>query len=249
MVGLPRFLGGVKIVSLNGTLKGTDSRRGERRGIYYIIPAGKERDILAEDRNLITQIVIEYDDRARAIEIGDLGPVHTQHEVCRQAVAELRVDVVGTDHALGEHRPDVRVLVRSARAAEHRDRSRAVEFLGLFDRVGRAVECVRPRHLAPGIEVDAVEYVIEEGIVCLVRAPGKDIHAAVAPDQEDARRARHEGERVLVDVDDMGSRAVVAAGQVGERVARRGGLCGLHHHRGRGGCAQAPVVDGGASHR
>ena len=27
--------------------------------------------------------------------------------------------------------------------------------------------------------------------------------AAVAPDQEDARRARHERERVLVDVDDV----------------------------------------------
>ena len=65
-----------------------------------------------------------------------------EHDLGRQAVAELRVDVVGAEHALGEARPHVRVLVRAARAAEHRDRRGAV-------RVERRAAGRRPRRRAP----------------------------------------------------------------------------------------------------
>ena len=94
-----------------------------------------------EHRHLVAEVAVEHHDGGGTVEVGDLGPLHAEDEVGGQAVAELRVDVIGSDHALREHRPEVCVLVRAARAAQHRDRRRAVQLLRLLDRLpprGRA---------------------------------------------------------------------------------------------------------------
>ena len=62
--------------------------------------------------------------RSRSAIVGAREP---EHDFGRQPVAELGVDVVGAEHALGEARPRVRVLVGAACAAEQRDRLGTVQ--------------------------------------------------------------------------------------------------------------------------
>ena len=75
-----------------------------------------------EHRELLLEVGPEQHDRGGAVAVGDLGARQAEHELGREAVAELRVDVVGADHALHQAGERVRVFVGAARAAEQRDR-------------------------------------------------------------------------------------------------------------------------------
>ena len=74
-----------------------------------------------EDRQLLLGVDAEHDDAAGPVEVGDRRVRQAERDVGGQAVAQLRVDVVGAQHALGEAGPHVGVLVRAAGAAEHAD--------------------------------------------------------------------------------------------------------------------------------
>ena len=97
-----------------------------------------------ENRQLFLQIGTEEHDRGGAVAVADLGARKPEHDLGREAVAELRVDVIGAEHALGEPGPHVRVLVASPRATEHRDRSRAVEIAHALERGSRGIERLGP---------------------------------------------------------------------------------------------------------
>src|SRR4029079_4126710 len=64
-----------------------------------------------EDRQLLLRVDAEHHDAAGAVQVGDRRVRQAERDVGGQAVAELRVDVVGAQHALGEAGPDVGVLV------------------------------------------------------------------------------------------------------------------------------------------
>ena len=100
-----------------------------------------------ENRQLLPQVGRDEHDCASAVEVGDGGAGKAEHDLGGQAVAELRVDVVGADHALGEAGPHVGVLVGAARAAEHRDRRRTVRVERGPQAGRRRVERFGPRHL------------------------------------------------------------------------------------------------------
>ena len=110
--------------------------------------ASRPPDAEVEHRQLFLEVGTEQDDRGGAVAVGDLGGGEAEHHLCGKAVAELRVDVVGADHALGEPAPHVRVLVGSARAAEHRDRARTVQVARSRDRGRGRLQRFRPRHFA-----------------------------------------------------------------------------------------------------
>ena len=78
-----------------------------------------------QDRELLAEVGGDEHDAPGAVDVGDGRAGETEHDVGGEPVAELRVDVVGAEHALGQARPHVGVLVGAARAAEHRDGSRA----------------------------------------------------------------------------------------------------------------------------
>ena len=69
---------------------------------------------------------------------------HAEHNLRREPVAELRVDVVGADHAFGESGPGVRLLVRPVHAAEDRHRVRTASVDGLAEGSGGGVERLGP---------------------------------------------------------------------------------------------------------
>ena len=163
-------------------------------------------------------------------------------ELGGQAVAELRVDVVGADHALGEHRPDVRVLVRAARAAEHRDRCRrrAGSWPSRSRRPrGRARRATTPRASAPpsrtcGSSSAVVGVHPLEAVATLVAQPAvvhrlgvdaEQAHEAVrrrlhrAAALHRARRARRLDRR---EVPGPGAEAVLARGQRADRADLHG---------------------------
>ena len=100
-----------------------------------------------QHRELLPQVGCDQHDRAGAVEVGDGGAGEAEHDLGGQAVAELRVDVVGAEHALGEAGPHVGVLVGAARAAEHRDRRRAARVERGLQPGRRRVERFGPRHL------------------------------------------------------------------------------------------------------
>ena len=83
---------------------------------------------------------------AGAVDVGDGGAGETEHDLGRQSVAELHVDVVGLEHALHEARPHVGVFVGATRAADQRDRRGTVQ----FDRVTEV--SARPASRASGHE-------------------------------------------------------------------------------------------------
>ena len=100
-----------------------------------------------QHRELLAEIGRDQHDGAGAVDVGDGGAGESEHDLGGQAVAELRVDVVGAEHALGEAGPDVGVLVGAACAAEHRDRRRAARVERGLQPGGRGVERLGPRHL------------------------------------------------------------------------------------------------------
>ena len=113
---------------------------------------GRALDAQEQDRELLLQVGTEQHDRGRGVDVGDLGTREPEHDLGGQAVAELRVDVVGADDALREPRPRVRVFVRAARAAEHGDRIRAVQIahpLDLRRRRRRGLRATTPRASSP----------------------------------------------------------------------------------------------------
>ena len=57
----------------------------------------------SEHRNLFFEIAGEQHDRARPVDVCDLRAGHPEHEVGRQAVPHLRVNVVGADQDLRRH--------------------------------------------------------------------------------------------------------------------------------------------------
>ena len=76
-----------------------------------------------QDRQLLLQVGTEQEDRASGrAHLVDRRAREAQHGGRRQAVAELRVDVVGADDALGQLGPGVRRLVGEAGAADARRR-------------------------------------------------------------------------------------------------------------------------------
>ncbi len=108
---------------------------------------GHALDAQEQDRELFLQVGAEQHDRGRGVDVGDLGTRQPEDHLGRQAVAELRVDVVGADDALREPRPHVRVLVRATRPAEHGDGTGPVQVAHTLDLGGRGVERFRPGHL------------------------------------------------------------------------------------------------------
>ena len=98
-----------------------------------------------QDRQLLLEVRGEQHDRGRAVEVGDGRAGQPEHELRREAVAELGVDVVGADDALGEPRPRVGVLVGASRSADHGDaRGSAGRDCRLDERCG-TIECLDHR--------------------------------------------------------------------------------------------------------
>ena len=83
---------------------------------------------------------------ARVIDVGDRRARQAEHDLRGEAVGELGVDVVGAEHALGEARPRVRVLVGAARAADH-GAIAAGASASTRQAGGGGVERLGPRHL------------------------------------------------------------------------------------------------------
>ena len=73
-----------------------------------------------QDRQLLLEVGRQHEDGAALGEgLVDGGPRQAEHGLGGQAVAELGVDVVGADDALGQLGPGVGVLVGEPGAAEH----------------------------------------------------------------------------------------------------------------------------------
>ena len=62
----------------------------------------------------------------------------------RQAIADLGIDVVGTDDVLGETSPGVLAFVREPGTTKHRNRSWASIIVGIFECDDQTLECNRP---------------------------------------------------------------------------------------------------------
>ena len=98
-----------------------------------------------EDRELLLQVGGEQEHRAAGrAHLVDGGAREAEHDLGRQPVAELGVDVVGAEHALGELGPGVGALVGEPGAAEHRDLVGG----GGVQGGGRRRQRLAPRHLA-----------------------------------------------------------------------------------------------------
>ena len=68
-----------------------------------------------------------------------------RHELGRQSVAELSVEVVGADDALRKPHPGIGVLVREPAATDHADRPRTGGGKRLENAVRDVAECLVPR--------------------------------------------------------------------------------------------------------
>ena len=78
-----------------------------------------------QDRQLLLEVGAEEQHRAAGrAHLVDRGAREAEHQLGRQAVAELGVDVVGADDALGQLGPGVGGLVGEPGAAEHGDAGR-----------------------------------------------------------------------------------------------------------------------------
>ena len=115
---------------------------------------GRAANAQVDDGQRVFQVGAEDHNRGGAVAVGDLRAREPEHQLGGQAVADLRVDVVGADHTLHQSRDRVRVLVGATRAADQRDRFGAVLLDRLAQDAGRRVERLRPRHLAE-LAVDA----------------------------------------------------------------------------------------------
>ena len=74
-----------------------------------------------QDRQLLLGVGAEHEHGAAgAADLVDGGPGQAEHDLGREAVAELGVDVVGAEHALGQLGPGVGGLVGEAGAADAR---------------------------------------------------------------------------------------------------------------------------------
>ena len=83
-----------------------------------------------QDRQLLAQVAGQrHEDRGGA-GLVDGGPGQPQHQLGREAVAELGVDRVGADDALGQLGPGVGGLVGQAGPADHRHGAGAAGVLG-----------------------------------------------------------------------------------------------------------------------
>ena len=100
-----------------------------------------------QHRQLFLEHGAEQHDRGGPVAVGDPRAGKTEHHLGRQPVAELGVDVIGAEHALGEPGPRVGVFVAAARATEHRDAARTVQRLRPLEDRGRGVERLGPRLL------------------------------------------------------------------------------------------------------
>jgi hypothetical protein len=98
-----------------------------------------------EDRKLLVQIGCEEDDEPRVDRVVDRGARQREEHVGRQAVVELRIDRVRTEHRLRELRPRIGVLVGKARAADDADATGAVGNSGA-QRLSGATEGLGPAH-------------------------------------------------------------------------------------------------------
>src|SRR5262249_49280344 len=104
-----------------------------------------------QNRHFLLQVGAEEHDDARTIAVTDFGAPHADNHLGREAVAELRVDIVGADDTPGEARPRVRVFVRAVRAAEHRNGTGTVIVTRFANCGRRRVERVGPRHFVPRV--------------------------------------------------------------------------------------------------
>ena len=97
-----------------------------------------------EDRQLLLEVGgEEQDGAARGADLVDRGAGEAEHELGGKPVAELGVDVVGADDALGQLGPGVGALVGEPGAAEHGDLVGG----GGSERVGGRRQRLAPGHL------------------------------------------------------------------------------------------------------
>ncbi len=97
-----------------------------------------------QDRELLAQVTGQRDEDGRRAGLVDGGPGQTEHHIGGQAVAELRVDGVRADDALGQLRPGVGRFVGEAGAADQRDGAGAGGVLGGADAGRRGGDGLAP---------------------------------------------------------------------------------------------------------
>ena len=74
-----------------------------------------------QDGQLLTQVACEHYDRAGRDRVLDRRPGQARHELGGQSVAQLSVEVVGSDDAFHEPDPGIGVLVREPRTTDDTD--------------------------------------------------------------------------------------------------------------------------------
>ena len=86
-----------------------------------------------EDGQFLAQVAPQRDEQRRRRRLVDGGPGQPEHQVGREAVAQLGVHRVGPDHALGQLGPRVGGFVGETGAADEGDRARTAGRLGCGD--------------------------------------------------------------------------------------------------------------------
>ena len=137
---LPDFAG-PRVQAMRGELRQARGARGEL----------DERGPVLDDRVAQAQVeraelffrvgAEQHDDAARGASLVDGGARQPEHDIGREPVGELCVDVVRAEHAFGQLGPCVRRFIGEACATEDPDARRA----GFGERTSRGPQGLRPR--------------------------------------------------------------------------------------------------------
>ena len=121
-------------------------QRGRGRGQLDQGRRAHHRLAQAEEqhRQLLAQVAGQGDQHRGGGRGVDGGPGQAEDQIRREAVAELGVDRVGADDALGQLGPGVRRLVGQPGAADHGDRAGPAGILRLREAGGRRGERLAP---------------------------------------------------------------------------------------------------------
>lgn len=122
----------------------------EWRHLHERHVAGADRPPQAQEEaaELLAQVTCERQHgAARPAGVRDRGSRQGAHQLGGQAVAQLRVDVVGADEALGQLHPGVLILAAEPGAPQNGHRRWTVTAEGMLQSIARRAKRGRPRHL------------------------------------------------------------------------------------------------------